>query len=176
MLGSTLALGAEVLGLSLVTYEPAVSLSPCHSWGEPRALIVEVFSVGPSLILGESSEEYVYQTSSHKSRETDTNLTFEFGHACAAERRVPASISRRFSRAPLLPPNVSQVYSRAQTAASWCQRLVCAAILHKRALGRRQFFVGFDHPTAAGGGHTKRPPFFPCWRQSCPRAAARCLE
>ena len=23
------------------------------------------------------------------------------------------------------------------------------------------FFVGFDHPTAAGGGHTKRPPLFP---------------
>lgn len=67
------------------------------------------------MILGESSEEYVYQTSSHKSRETDTNLTFEFGHACAAERRVPASISRRFSRAPLLPPNV---FTGAQSGAN----------------------------------------------------------
>ena len=76
---------------------------------------MDVFLVGSSLILGESSEEYVYQTSSHKSRETDTNSTFEFGHACAAERRAPASISRRFSRAPLLPPNV---FTGAQSGAN----------------------------------------------------------
>ena len=113
------------------------------------------------MILGESSEEYVYQTSSHKSRETDTNLTFEFGHACAAERRVPASISRRFSRAPLLPPNVSQVHSRAQLRHLGASGL-CAPLSFTDGLSAvADFFVGFDHPTAAGGGHTKRPPLFP---------------
>ena len=111
-------------------------------------------------MLGESSG-CAFQTYSHKSREIDTNSTFEFGHGRTVERRASASIGRRVARAPLLPPHVSQVHGRAQTAASRCQRFVCAAILHRRALGRRQFFVGFDHPTAAGGGHTKRPPLFP---------------
>ena len=113
------------------------------------------------MILGESSEEYVYQTSSHKSRETDTTSTFEFGHACAAERRAPASISRRFSRAPLLPPNVSQVHSRAQLRHLGASGL-CAPLSFTDGLSAvAAFFVGFDHPTAAGGGHTKRPPLFP---------------
>ena len=56
-------------------------------------------------MLGESSG-CAFQTYSHKSREIDTNSTFEFGRGRTVERRASASIGRRLSRAPLLPPNV----------------------------------------------------------------------
>ena len=65
-------------------------------------------------MLGESSG-CVYQTYSHKSREIDTNSTFEFGHGRTVERRASASIGRRLSRAPLLPPNV---FTGAQSGAN----------------------------------------------------------
>ena len=66
---------------------------------------MDVFLVGSSVMLGESSG-CAFQTYSHKSREIDTNSTFEFGHGRTVERRASASIGRRLSRAPLLPPNV----------------------------------------------------------------------
>ena len=65
-------------------------------------------------MLGESSG-CVYQTYSHKSREIDTNSTFEFGRGRTVERRASASIGRRLSRAPLLPPNV---FTGAQSGAN----------------------------------------------------------
>ena len=77
-------------------------------------LIVDVFLVGSSVMLGESSG-CVYPTYSHKSREIDTNSTFEFGHGRTVERRASASIGRRLSRAPLLPPNV---FTGAQSGAN----------------------------------------------------------
>ena len=77
-------------------------------------LIVDVFLVGSSVMLGESSG-CIYQTYSHKSREIDTHSTFEFGHGRTVERRASASIGRRSSRAPLLPPNV---FTGAQSGAN----------------------------------------------------------
>ena len=112
-------------------------------------------------MLGESSG-CAFQTYSHKSREIDTNSTFEFGHGRTVERRASASIGRRLSRAPLLPPNV---FTGAQSGAN-CGISVPAVCVRRypSQTGSRPSpicFVGFDHPTAAGGGHTKRPPLFP---------------
>lgn len=65
------------------------------------------------------------------------------------------------SRAPLLPPNVSQVHSRPQLRHLGASGL-CAPLSFTDGLSAvADLFVGFDHPTAAGGGHTKRPPLFP---------------
>ena len=120
---------------------------------------MDVFLVGSSVMLGESSG-CVYQTYSHKSREIDTNSTFEFGRGRTVERRASASIGRRLSRAPLLPPNVSQVHSRPQLRHLGASGL-CVPLSFTDGLSAvADLFVGFDHPTAAGGGHTKRPPLF----------------